>query len=52
MFLTIPEGLLVATGGGLHRSRNDPRWRQVMRLMGGKVTYALSPQAKGKIERP
>jgi hypothetical protein len=30
----------------------DPQWRQVMRLMGVKVTYALSPQAKGKVERP
>lgn len=31
---------------------SDPQWRQVMRLMGVDVTYALSPQAKGKIERP
>lgn len=30
----------------------DPQWRQVMRLMGVEVSYALSPQAKGKIERP
>ena len=30
----------------------DPQWRQVMRLLGVNVTYALSPQAKGKIERP
>jgi hypothetical protein len=30
----------------------DPQWRQVMRLLGIDVTYALSPQAKGKIERP
>jgi hypothetical protein len=30
----------------------DPQWRQVMHLMGVKVTYALSPQAKGKVERP
>jgi hypothetical protein len=30
----------------------DPQWRQVMRLMGLQVTYALSPQAKGKVERP
>jgi hypothetical protein len=30
----------------------DPQWRQVMRLLGVEVTYALSPQAKGKIERP
>jgi hypothetical protein len=30
----------------------DPQWRQVMRLMGVRVIYALSPQAKGKVERP
>jgi hypothetical protein len=30
----------------------EPQWRQVMRLMGVDVTYALSPQAKGKVERP
>jgi len=30
----------------------DPQWRQVMRLLKVGVTYALSPQAKGKIERP
>jgi hypothetical protein len=28
------------------------QWRQVMALLGVGVTYALSPQAKGKIERP
>lgn len=30
----------------------DPQWRQVMRVCGVDVIYALSPQAKGKIERP
>lgn len=30
----------------------DPQWRQGLRLLGVDVTYALSPQAKGKIERP
>lgn len=30
----------------------DPQWRQMMRLLGVDVIYALSPQAKGKIERP
>ncbi len=30
----------------------DPQWRQVMRSLKIGVTYALSPQAKGKIERP
>jgi hypothetical protein len=30
----------------------DPQWRQMMRLLGIDVIYALSPQAKGKMERP
>jgi hypothetical protein len=36
----------------LQTDEADPQWRQVMRLLGVDVTYALSPQAKGKIERP
>jgi len=30
----------------------DPQWKQVMHDCNIKVTYALSPQARGKIERP
>ena len=30
----------------------DPQWKQVMKVLGVNVTYALSPQAKGKVERP
>lgn len=30
----------------------DPQWKQVLKCCGSDVTYALSPQAKGKIERP
>ena len=30
----------------------DPQWKQVLHDCGVKITYALSPQAKGKIERP
>ena len=29
-----------------------PQWKQVLKDCGVKVIYALSPQAKGKIERP
>jgi hypothetical protein len=35
-----------------HTDDADPRWRQVLRGLGVDVTYALSPQAKGKVERP
>jgi len=30
----------------------DTQWRKMMRVLGIDVTYALSPQAKGKVERP
>jgi len=30
----------------------DPQWKQVLLDCRVKITYALSPQAKGKIERP
>jgi len=30
----------------------DPQWKQVLKDCNVKVIYALSPQAKGKIERP
>ena len=30
----------------------DPQWKQVLKECGIKPVYALSPQAKGKIERP
>ncbi|MBI4322203.1 MAG: hypothetical protein HY675_27235 [Chloroflexi bacterium] len=36
----------------LQTDQADPQWRQVMRLLGIDVTFALSPQAKGKVERP
>jgi len=32
--------------------RYDPTWKQVLQECGIKPIYALSPQAKGKIERP
>lgn len=35
-----------------HTDDADPRWRQVLRGLGVDVIYALSPQAKGKVERP
>jgi len=36
----------------LQTDEADPQWRQVMRTLGVDVSYALSAQAKGKIERP
>jgi transposase InsO family protein len=31
---------------------SNPRWKKILEGLGIKVIYALSPQAKGKIERP
>lgn len=36
----------------LQTDQASPQWRQVMNTLGVDVIYALSPQAKGKIERP
>jgi hypothetical protein len=36
----------------LQTDEADPQWRQVMRILGVDITFALSPQAKGKVERP
>ena len=36
----------------LQTGEADPQWRQVMRALGVDVVYALSPAAKGKVERP
>jgi hypothetical protein len=36
----------------LQTDEADPQWRQVMRSLGVDVAYALSAQAKGKVERP
>lgn len=30
----------------------DPQWKQIMEDLNIKIIYALSPQAKGKVERP
>ena len=36
----------------LRTDETDPQWKQALQDLRVKVTYALSPQAKGKIERP
>jgi len=48
----------VQTRDNFHRKNSlltddvEPQWKQVLIECGSSVTYALSPQAKGKIERP
>jgi hypothetical protein len=36
----------------LQTDETETQWRKMMRILGVDVTYALSPQAKGKVERP
>ena len=36
----------------LQTDDTDTQWRKMMRLLGVDVAFALSPQAKGKVERP
>ncbi len=36
----------------LQTDEADPQWKQVMQVLGVEVIHALSPQAKGKVERP
>ena len=36
----------------LQSDEADPQWRQIMRIWGVDVTFALSPEAKGKVGRP
>jgi hypothetical protein len=35
----------------LRTDETDPQWKQLLQSLGVEITYALSPQAKGKIER-
>ena len=48
----------VSEGGSIWEEQNlktddvNPQWKRCVELAGAKVIYALSPQAKGKIERP
>jgi len=36
----------------LQTDEADPQWKRMMQVLGVEVIHALSPQAKGKIERP
>ncbi len=36
----------------LQTDEAEPQWKQVMQTLGVEVIHALSPQAKGKVERP
>jgi len=36
----------------LQTDEAEPQWKQVMQILGVEVIHALSPQAKGKVERP
>lgn len=36
----------------LQTDQADPQWKRMMQVLGVEVIHALSPQAKGKVERP
>ena len=42
----------VSTSAPLQTDEADPQWKRTMQVLGVEVIHALSPQAKGKIERP
>ena len=52
MFRFLEKRDTVWTKHHLKTDETDPQWKQVLQELRVKVTYALSPQAKGKIERP
>lgn len=52
VFRFVPERDSVWRKNVLETEEIITQWRQVMALLKVEVTYALSPQAKGKVERP
>lgn len=52
MFRFLEKRDTVWTKHHLKTDEADPQWKQVLQDLRVRVTYALSPQAKGKIERP
>jgi transposase len=52
VFRFVPERDSVWRKNVLETEDIVTQWRQVMTVLNVEVTYALSPQAKGKVERP
>jgi len=52
VFRFVAHGESVWRKTHVHTDEVNPQWKQSVQAAGAKVIYALSPQAKGKIERP
>ena len=52
VFRFLAHGNSVWQDQQVHTDEVNPQWKQCVQTAGAKVTYALSPQAKGKVERP
>jgi hypothetical protein len=52
VFRFVDHGASVWRESHLATDEVNPQWKQCVTTAGAKVIYALSPQAKGKVERP
>jgi len=52
VFRFVDHGVSVWRESHVTTDEVNPQWKQCVQLAGAKVIYALSPQAKGKVERP
>lgn len=52
IFRWVAHGKSIWVNQTTHTDQVNPQWKQAVETIGAKVIFALSPQAKGKIERP
>ena len=52
VFRFVDQGESVWRESHVETDTVNPQWKQCVQAAGAKVIYALSPQAKGKVERP
>lgn len=52
VFRFVDHGVSVWRESHVTTDEVNPQWKQCVTAAGAKVIYALSPQAKGKVERP
>lgn len=52
IFRFVVHGESIWVNQNLQTDEVNPQWKSVVQTAGAKVIYALSPEAKGKIERP
>lgn len=52
VFRFVAHGESVWQDAQVHTDEVNPQWKACIQTAGAKVIYALSPQAKGKVERP